>query len=86
MKCSRSSAAALLLALAPSVSSCKSGEPWAFTVTRSVNESGVGAEMLESSQGCERAGDVALAVILLPFVIDIVFLPVTLTHDAVACK
>ena len=86
MKCSRSLAAALLLASALSGTACKSGEPWAFTVTRSVNESGIGEELLESSQNCERSGDVALAVILLPFVIDLAFLPVTLTHDAVACK
>jgi len=86
MKISRSAAAALLLVGALSVSACKSGEPWAFTVTRSVNESGVSADLLESSQNCERSGEVALAVILLPFVIDLAFLPVTLTHDAVACK
>jgi len=86
MKCSRSLAAALVLASALSSTACKSGEPWAFTVTRTVNESGISVDLLESTQHCENSTEVALAVILLPFVIDLAFLPVTLTHDAVACK
>jgi hypothetical protein len=86
MKLSRLAAAALLLACSLSSAACKTGEPWAFAVTKSVNESGVGAELLESSQGSDQAETVALAVLLAPFAIDIVLLPVTLTHDAVACK
>ena len=86
MKLPRSLAVVLLLACTLSSAGCKTGEPWAFTVTRSVNESGAGEEILESSDGCARAGDVAMVVLLAPFVIDLVLLPVTLTHDAVACK
>jgi hypothetical protein len=65
---------------------CKTGEPWAFAVTRSVNESGVDEELLQSSQDFRHGEQLELAVILAPFVIDLALLPVTLAHDAVACK
>lgn len=86
MKFHRPPALVLLLAGMLLAAGCKTGEPWAFSVTKSVHESGIGEEILESSDGHARAGDVALVVLLAPFAIDLALLPVTLTHDAVACK
>jgi hypothetical protein len=76
----------LLLACTLLGTGCKTGEPWAFGLTKTVNESGVSEDLIESSMSCERGDEVALAIIFAPFLIDIVLLPVTLTHDAVACK
>jgi hypothetical protein len=84
MKFRRPLAAALLLAGTLSSTSCRTEAPWAFAVTRAINESGVAQGVLESSECSAYADQAAFTVLIAPILIDIVLLPITLTHDAVA--
>lgn len=86
MKFRRNVAGALILASAIFSASCRTGEPWAFAVTRAMNESGVAHGVLDSSQCYEQADTVALAVLIAPILIDIVLLPITLSHDCAERK
>ncbi len=60
-------------------------DDWAFAVTRDVyGHDGPGIEFHAHShcgEGAEAAALVFLAILVLPVAIDVVLLPVTLTHD-----
>jgi len=79
--------AALALILALSASSCRTTEePWSFSLTRSVYGGGAGPEYgydanLHGDIDNQGAAVGLLVILLLPVAIDIVILPVTLTHD-----
>ncbi len=66
--------------------SCKvnHGGQWSFAVSRTVY-GGSGSGIHFGSRGCGGSGEaeavLLLAIILLPVAIDLVFLPVALTHD-----
>ena len=69
-----------LVAVLPSLSSCKvSRHQWSFSVTREFYSDG--GPSLEP-RGCDKgAAAFYLAFLLLPVAIDLVILPITLTHD-----
>lgn len=74
------------LAVALLGSSCKSNERWAFSVTREVYGGGKSHDYnfnprANCSGGGEAAAIVLIGLILLPIAIDLVVLPITLTHD-----
>lgn len=73
-----------LLLLGSLLPSCKANEQWAFSVSREVYGNG-GAEFSYDPGYCHDGSEsdafVFLAILLLPVAIDLVVLPVTLTHD-----
>ena len=86
MKSSRALCYAVLLVSAVASGGCRMAEPWAFCVTRAMDESGYADGLLESCQCHRQPDEVTLALLLAPLVIDFVLLPITLTHDCVACE
>jgi hypothetical protein len=85
-----SSARRLLLPLALGAALCTSScrvhhDAWAFSVSREVyGEGGPGIAYdghFHCREGGEAAALVLLAMLVLPVAIDLVLLPVTLTHD-----
>lgn len=77
--------AALALALALGASSCKTHhDQWSFSVTRTVyGGDGPGIDFSDSHcSGVDETGAIVfLAILLLPVAVDLVLLPITLTHD-----
>jgi|GEM_PF-2826484 len=78
--------AAALLAASLSFVGCKSNEPWTFAVSRSFYGSGGPGKVevrhdLSCHDGSQGVAVFYLAAFLLPVAIDLVFLPVALTHD-----
>ncbi len=70
--------------LVVALSGCASDEPWTFALSRAFygephqpyNVSG----LAESGEG---AGEIAALLIVFPFVLDVIALPVTLTRDLI---
>jgi len=64
-------------------SSCASDDQWTFCVSRSAYGGGYPGEL--HGGGCGSADEAAviglLVILFLPIAIDIVLLPITLTHD-----
>ena len=79
--------AIMLAGLLVAGSACKADEPWTFAVTRHVWTEGFDREDVERAY---RGGDpddpmeeLAICLLVCPIAIDIVLLPITLTHDFV---
>jgi hypothetical protein len=86
MRMPRSLAVASLLACTFLSAGCQMHEPWMFTVTRTMNDTSYADDLVGSCQCDGRLDEVALAVLLAPFVIDFVLLPITWTHDCIVCE
>ena len=76
--------AVLVLACALSSAGCKSGEPWTFGLTRSVNESGFAGDAMDAGGENVYVVVAVVAICCVPFALDLAFLPITLTHDRIA--
>ncbi len=61
------------------LSACRSQEPWTFGLSRAVYDSS------PSFDECDDPGDATIvaAVLVLPLVLDVVFLPVALPRDLI---
>lgn len=87
MKIPPSLTVALVLAGTLACASCNYDKPWAFGISSSVYE---GKHLDQHSGPAPDFGDPRVAVVFLaiccaPFALDVVFLPITLTHDQIVC-
>ena len=77
----------LLAGLLTAGTACKSDEPWTFAVTRHVWTEGFDEEDLRRAYEGKDPDDpmegLAMCLLVCPIVVDLVLLPVALTHDLV---
>ncbi len=71
-----------LILLGPALPSCRSNDTWSFSLSRNLACSD--SPVFNFNEVCAGDNEAALAILaiaLLPVLIDIVILPITLTHD-----
>ena len=74
----------LALILVLSLSGCASDDPWTFALSRSFyGEPHQPYDVSGLADSGQSAGEIAAVLIVFPFIVDVIALPVTLTRDLI---
>lgn len=78
------------LAVLPACLAAGDGDPWSFSLSRAVYTGscgeGVERSYAQSPPANDHAGVVIVALLVLPFAVDVVLLPITAPHDWVCAR